>query len=346
MEEIKNLDHYPRKSNAHLWADYIEMICLSTSDKIATFHEIERATTALDATSEDSEILDGIDAYGMHSSSMRPLINDRIENLVNEGIEHIRHRVITYGDGYPFFVNDDGTEIKLHYRLSEDMKIYLAILFCANHKYLSGERLYKELTTGFEIICFHTLKSMLPDDGQVRLIGTTHSADTIPGNVDAINPLSNHKTAKFDAMALDIGTVPTYDPDDYSSSDSGESGSDLLAWLPFQESVIPNEIVIVGQCATSKMDWPSKQGDACPHKWSKILGLKVNSINMLFIAASPRKNNGRFDTSKERVSNAIWLDRQRIYKRLVSWLSKNSESANSYIPESVYELIASVSSTP
>lgn len=338
-----SLSNMPKKANAHIWADYIEIVCLGARDNCATIHDVEKAGIALDATGVDGEILEGYE-NSSQTSRARPRISDKIERRINDGLSCIERRVSIYQTAYPFEYNPEESELSLKSDLSREQRLYLSLLLCANHGYVRGENSFKELTSGFEIICFHALKGMLPEEGEVRLVGTKHDNDNTPAVVELLD-CSALKIDKFKAIAAELSTVPTYDEDIYKPGDIGESGGDLIAWLPMQDDEVKREeLVFIAQCTTSKSGWADKQGDASPDKWKVILGLVANNVNILFIAASPRRVDGKFDSSKERNSQAIWVDRQRIIHKIMK-VFLVSDPITNVIPPYINSFIDEVSQT-
>jgi len=240
MSFFTSLDSPPQSTKPHVWADYIEVACLESRDKSVGFRVVERVLLSLDLEQEDAELLKDVGVDDLNDNDGRVILGDAGEGWVEEGFRHAKNRENVYGDGYPFLVDDASFEITLKEEVAEVARLYIALLLCANHKYAYSKR--KDLTSGFEEICYQALRTLLPSGGEVRLVGTTHA-----GHVLGITPASNRKIHKFDAMANLLNTRPGYDPEAYSPHDTGESGADLLGWVPFGDEGLPEEIVFADE---------------------------------------------------------------------------------------------------
>lgn len=330
MDSLGNFDNGPERPWPYLWADYIEVACLSTADKVATAQTLRRALLGLDVTGADAEMFGGSD---------RAQQADDFELQIDDGFKHAEDRCRQYGSLYPFTVDKAARRLSLKSPLSEGHLLYVALLLCSNHRYTPGQQ--HILTSGFEVMCWHALRAFLPDDSDVRLAGTTHAKSPI-----GIPTVSSKKPDKLRAMAALLRTNADVDDSAFWPHDTGDEGADLLGVVPFGETETPEEIVVLGQCATSNDNWSGKQHDASPIKWGPLLGLPVPNLNFLFLAASPRRYGNTFERGVLRGGHATWLDRQRILRRLAAVAEKSTQPANTFMTNKVWELVADVLDIP
>lgn len=335
MDCLGNLDDGPERPWPYLWADFIEIACLSTLDKVATAQTLRRGFLGIDVSGADTELFDSPEMDLANGADARPRRADEFERLINDGFQHAEDRERQYGNLYPFAVDKGARRLALKEPLSEGNKLYVALLLCSNHRYVPGQQ--HALTRGFEVMCWHALKSLLPDGSDIRLAGTTHAGSAI-----GIPAASSKKPDKLRAMAALLRTKAEIGEDVFWAQDTGDEGADLLGIVPFGEEETPEEIVVLGQCATSNDNWAGKQHDAAASKWMPLLGLLAPNLNFLFLASSPRRYGNSFERGVIRGGHSTWLDRQRILRRLAGRADGHGEQAQTFMTDKVWQLVANV----
>jgi|GEM_PF-5894625 len=332
MDQIANLDDSPERPWPYLWADFIEIVCLSTLDKVATAQTLRSGYLGQDVSGEDTELFDDADLDLANGADARPRRADKFERLIDDGFQHAEDRQRQFGNLYPFEVDKSARRLSLKTPLSEGNKLYVALLLSANHKYLPGQQ--HALTTGFEVISWHALKALLPTESDVRLAGTTHANSPI-----GIPSASSRKPDKLRGMVALARTGAEINDAQFWPNDTADEGADLFAVVPFGEPETAEEIIVLGQCATSNENWGPKQNDASPQKWAPLLGMPVPNMNFLFLAASPRQYGNKFERGVVRSGHAVWVDRQRILKRLNKLVERTATPASALMSTKVWDLV-------
>lgn len=286
---VKEISRTPDSSyfNAHYFCDYIELLALiNNTDIISTSNVYDRFL-------EDEKI----NEVGEEGSSEA---DEAWESRIDEWFTLLEVRQNEFGNLYPFLINKN--TIKLLASLDDSNNTYIFLLLNSMRRYISDKNL---LTTDFERISHLVLKNYLPDFAQTFQFGKSNiSYDRYTG----------HITNKIDILAQDLKCQTTYKPHFFSSSNNGDGGLDIVAWVPFTNDLNQCNIqVYLGQCATGK-DWLDKQDDThkFPNKYIKFDGF-VNYI--MFIPYDGRNLKRKF-FEEAKMDNYLFFDRFRLLKMI------------------------------
>jgi hypothetical protein len=286
---IQGVDKVPTSSyvNSHYFCDYIELLALLNNTDIVSFADV------YDRFLKDGKIVE----IGTEESAET---NDTWESRISEWFELLSIREIEFGDFYPFLISGD--KIRLKKEMDSPKNAYIFLLLSSNGKYIKDKNL---LTTDFEIFSYEVLKSYLPSFAQIFQFGKSNiSHDRYTG----------HITEKINTLATDLKCNTTYKSHFFSSTNTGDGGLDIVAWVPFENDVNQCNIqVYLGQCATGK-DWLDKQDDThkFPHKYIKFDG-HINYI--MFIPYDGRDTDRNFIEEKD-MGDYLFFDRYRLLKTL------------------------------
>jgi hypothetical protein len=277
------------KSKKHIYADYIELICLFSNDFVSQSDVIDR----MQDSGEGFNLPHPTDG---NIGSIDAQQQDSAEKFVNTIFEYIEERKGIYQNAYPFETNSEkGIRLKDKVVLTEQQKLYLYLLIASSLK--SFKKLTFEITSEFETLSEFVLKSYLPS--QAKVINFANSK-IYKGNVkEKIKQLA--KDINLDYNNMEIEQISEYN--------SKEKGLDIVAWIPFEDNN-PNTIIILGQCACGK-DWFGKQNETLRYE-NYLNYYRQPFTHSVFMPYDLKNTKGRFGFSKDITTNHMIFERRRI----------------------------------
>ncbi|HGN0631514.1 hypothetical protein [Pseudomonas aeruginosa] len=271
-----NLDA-PRDRDVHTIADFAEILCLVTQDRVCSRETI--------------------------SDQIRDVGGSKIsDHELDDCFNHIAWRVEAFGGSYPFSLDAGRRTISAPEVLPEEHKLYVLILLCANLPFIDRGYMDGSLPDAFERVSLITLRSIFPVAAQVKAFGKKET---------------EYKGAKWDRinqLAKDIGGVGLCDEKTFRVRDSGDGGIDLVAWLSLDEYERRNIPSALAQCACSRSDWPRKQSEIS-HGRLRYIHVAHPWMQLIFIPHSFRDNGGAWAVEGE-VGDTLIFDRLRIVKNI------------------------------
>lgn len=294
----------PRGDASHVWADYIEVLCLADADHYFTQADLLgrlKSRRELGEGIPQSAIQDADDrADGWLSEGESALPDERDESLVKGLFDHLQYRAAEFRRAYPFELNDRRDALHLRKRLTQRHKLYIFFLLSACHERLlrNGPSLLKQ----FEVVSRKALLRMLPRL-RVKLFGSGTTRNDYSGN----------KWTRICALAKDLCVNVKAKEDSFSKYDVGDAGLDLVAYFPFEDGA-SHVLVIFAQCACTPA-WKTKQFSSGSSRWSNILDFHVPPQNMLFIPYCLRESSGQWHEQHE-ISQTVMIDRVRLVRLL------------------------------
>lgn len=275
MESLPNNEPY-------LWSDYIELWATINTDK-----SFSRG-----------------DLYSICRSQATPKNRSYSDGKWHDTINFIETRVNLFGDTYPFTISDDRDTVQLsdNYKagFTQHQKLYLALLACANIKYIKNED-RATLTGAFEKISYPVFESLMP------LGSTVKHCWASAGNAGEYTGLLFDKLTK---IASDFRCKPNFSIDDFKPNDRGDGGIDILAWHDMGDNreSIP---IALAQCGCSKTEWVAKQLEASPAKLLNLLPVIHPWATYYFLPQDLRWPNNNW-AHRSDLGAAIFVDRLRI----------------------------------
>jgi hypothetical protein len=274
----------------HIYADYIELIALFSRDNYVTSMDI------IDRLNDEGVLrLEESEDESLEIGSDAARARDGHEVWSNEQFKILEERATIFGDDYPFSYED--RKIKIKTALTYKQQLYIALLISSNLDHFTT--LKSELTSDFETISYHVLKSYLPTRAVIKSFG--ENADYNGTAIDKIKLLATDMNIDHDE----------YELDNISEKNTKERGLDLVGWIPFDDNC-PNFVTILAQCACGKK-WPEKQHDTRRFvnyfKWHRL-----RPAHALFIPYCLMNLDGsrKFYRSDDIVDETLLFERRRI----------------------------------
>lgn len=275
MTFYKPLDK-PRDSDIHTLADFAELLCLTDMDGECGIEYVR------DQIFDNSNI---------------SVKEDKLQDLMT----HLKWRKEAFGRFYPF-TNFTRNNFDLSDDFTHKHKLYLCLLLCANLPFIDNSS-HKSLTDTFENISYRAFMEIWSPFGKVTTFGKN---------------LSNYtgtKTERLNRLFTDMGNIGHFTQNSFRSSDSGDGGIDLAAWINLDDYQSSHFFSALAQCACSRTDWPKKQSEIKVDKFSSLAQITNKWSEILFTPICFRGNNGEWAVAAE-VSSGILFDRLRIVNSL------------------------------
>src|SRR5579883_652211 len=211
----------PRDTDIHTLADFTELLCLLTPDRICSRNYL------LDFVKDNSD---------------KKLDEDDLDDCFAQ----FTWRVAAFGESYPFRLDAHGNVLSSSENLSDSQQLYAFLLLCANLPFVEhGDR--QSLTDAFERAALCALRRLWPETAETVPFGKNQTAYT------------GAKWERLFKLGTDIGGRPQVNDKTFRPNDSGDGGIDLVAWLDLDSHEKSNIPSALAQCACSRAEWPIKQ---------------------------------------------------------------------------------------
>ncbi len=287
---LRALEKVPSETHPHIWADYIELLCL-----VNVSRQLSRADL-LDRISERKDLGEGSEISD--DRLMAPEESDRMTQKAEDWFRHLEYRQGAFESFYPFTVSEDGRTLSRQDMLSENHKLYVFFLLSSNLRYFQPQQ--TALTRDFELVSREALRACLPAKAEVHIFGTS-SAGMGRYNQSTL-------WDRIRKLADDTHAIVTTDEARFPQSFGGDRGLDIVAWIPMGDSV-ESTLLVVGQCACT-LEWVQKQHSSSENAWWNVLRFPNTPSNVSFIPFCLREPNGNWYRPSDR-ANIILIDRLR-----------------------------------
>jgi len=273
---------YPRDGDIHTLADFIELLCLVTTDRFCS--------------------RDYVADYVADQFVERGTQKELCDGELDDAFMQLAWRVDAFDDYYPFSLDEHGRVFEGGENLTPQQNLYVFLLLCANLPFICDRAQRNELTDAFERASVKALRRLWPNKAIVRKFGKKQTEYV------------GSKSERLNALSHDIGGQASISPDRFRARDSGDGGIDIVAWLDLDDHEKLNIPSALGQCACSRNDWPNKQSSISAdsldylrpsHPWMRLI----------FIPHSFRNNLGTWAVQDD-VKKTIVMDRLRILNHL------------------------------
>jgi len=315
MNDVPVLENVTVTPNAakyarYRWCDYIELRCLTHID-----HRFSRDAFA-EALKESKEITseepDGdSDAVTILADEERAdpdgdleaVQDDRDETFSATCFKQLRWRSTTFGDHWPFVMDEHALEISLKPRLDTTHYLYLQLLLSSLLKYCPAKR-RNTYTNSFEELSLTVFRMLMPQGAEVHAFGAAHSTR-----------YTGHLFKRLQTLAKDIRAVLLLKQEDFPKNDVGDGGLDLVAWHDLKDTRdhIP---IALAQCGCTADGWPDKMLEASPIKLGKKLLTGHDWATYYFMPldlTDERDGEMRWQEWRD-VNGAIVIDRLRLIR--------------------------------
>ncbi|MGM0636554.1 MAG: hypothetical protein ACQESK_10855 [Bacteroidota bacterium] len=276
----KNIDNPGyKKYDLTSYVDFLELMSLFSNSDGVTRGDLE-------------DRLFGTDDYD------KAELRDRDEIFINSVFEKASQRVALYSNDYPFYIEENQSEIlKLKSSLSDTAKLYLLLLVCSNLNIFSSFQ--DVLTKEFEKISAIALKSFLPKNSNVKEFGENSE----------YKGLGNTKL-KIKKLAYDAGLdINEEEIEEISPYNSKEKGCDIFSWINFSDKN-KNKLIFISQCTCQKK-FESKFSEV--NRFAEYFYFyKINPIFLFFIPYSYVNHEAKFENSDKFIKEFLYFERFRI----------------------------------
>ncbi|MFC1806049.1 hypothetical protein ACFL09_03620 [Planctomycetota bacterium] len=295
---VLGLEKLPDTSEIPLWADYVELRCLTHLDLQISREDV------LHAVKQGEDQRRGVDEYAdaEDPDDEAPEVTEDVKSSLWAGglFEQLSYRERKFADFYPFEVADGGETLVRKRRITQKHRLYAFFLLAANLRHVRSKTNRNKFTSAFELASLAAMKRYLPGGAEVHVFGQ--------------NPLNQGRysgklLAKVKLLAGDLRERFIGIEDEYDPRDTGDGGLDLVGWVPTKDNA-PGFLIIFAQCGCSLEEWEGKQFSPHPDAWSATLTFKVRPTTMMFIPHCYRRNTGEWH--RDRKVHTILMDRLRL----------------------------------
>lgn len=286
--------------DVHQWADYAELVCLSSPDRAITYGDLrDRLYPSLrDLRSDllDEDAVGGVYSLGDEGHSIEPEPKAaKSDELCQSIFECLHYRLSAYGASYPFSI-DHKTLVRAT-ALSDRQRLYVYCLMCASLHYFMDHK--NILTSEFEDVSKSVLASVVGPRMKVLRFGknTTHAAD-FTGNI----------TQKIEDLARAMGELSLVQDGDYPGTSTGDDGLDLVA-IDHYGDEIGSRLSLFAQCKCSPT-WHETVHSSNHSAWNVKIQIRCPNVNVAMIPFCMRCADGSWHRQTD-IGGFMLIDRQR-----------------------------------
>lgn len=307
------------------WADYIELVCLTSLDKEVSLNDVRDIASA--------ESTDGPER-GSDSTSER---EDAFSCAFSDVFQYLKNRGKILGDCYPFtFVDDDVISIDIT-NLSLKQLLYLFLLFSSNLSCFAKTDQHR-LTRAFESISREVLQRIF-SEYHIEVFGTASN----PGDLFHGGSLIDRFKTLADCLHTDIKASTKSNP--RYKQPAGDGGLDLVGYIQLDNSgaEVPFIPMCFAQCACSVEKWKEKQGSIKFDEWNQRFEQIAHYCEFVFVPFSLRGPDGRWSDEEADRITVIPIDRIRFMHILMKFHGDftffEATDAYSVVQESISDLL-------
>jgi hypothetical protein len=281
------------------WADFLELLCLESSDKEISLNDI--------ITMYTQEELSGIsNGDERHSETIDALRADFVEIF-----RYIFSRMDFLDEFYPFIKVDEDT-IQMA-EIDEQKLLYLFLLFSSNTAYITDTTVPPFLRLSFERISKDIMRIIYPNFRN-ELFGTSTKKGEFFHGGSVFNKLEKLGKHLNTTLKGKIKNNPRY------QYPSGDRGIDVISFYKIDKDICSAFMlpICIGQCASSYTDWIEKQGSIKHESLNNIFEDIATYHEYLFVSFPLRAINGNWASEEADRIQTIIIDRIRFLNILAS----------------------------
>lgn len=328
---MKKLEVLPATYNAFEWADYIELLCLTSKDKRVSKADVVdlvrerkrdlnegRPLEGPEADEEDMEAeireelsIEDEETEGIDEDEIEPaMATDKWTKKVGDWFSDLEYRAGAFSEFYPFKVIKGGSVLVMSGAATKPniaRKVYIFLLIAANLRYFSKTQ-QTQIASSFEVLSFVALKSYLPSQSVLYMFGKH------PLNIGE-RYSSGSLWERLTKLAKDLREDVIVQKENFKPSNNGDAGLDLVGWVPLEKPPVRRGFFLIfAQCACTPK-WVSKQFETHYDTWKNYLSFTAYPARLTFIPYCFRKTSGAwYDHTK--ISMTVLVDRLRLIELL------------------------------
>ncbi len=303
------------------WCDYIELRCLTHIDHRFSRDALAEALKESEEVSGDESDVDPDELLITDHDTSEGFVqleaqqDDRDESFSATCFKHLRWRSATFGQDWPFVIDEYAREISIKPTLETPHYFYLHLLLSSLLKYCPRKR-SKTYTGSFEEISLSIFRKLMPKGAEVHAFGAAHS-----------QRYTGHLFERLTKLTADIRGKLNLTRQDFPRNDAGDGGLDLVAWHNLKDTRdhIP---IAFAQCGCTAEDWSTKMLEASPASLGKKLITGHDWATYYFMPLDlTDERDGQMHWQEWRdVNGAIVIDRLRMLR-----LADSEELAGSHL---------------
>ena len=326
LKGVFELPESPLKE-LHKWADYVELRCASSADGAISLGDVGAwfrldptdapdggDADATDADADDYVIVQDVDhpespdledePRDAESVGQSATSTDNRQRLAEDTFRVVAFRSLSYGDAYPFVMNENSQTLSMSPELSASQHLYLFLLLCSLGRYVAR---HGQLAKDFERLCVPLFEQIVPS-AEIYIFGTA---------ADGGNRFTGNLRSNLTELATMLGEYTTPYVDGISQDENGDRGLDVVGVVTMGDT-LGGKLVVYGQAACTD-EWITKQDSPSNDAWDRLIPLTNPAVVACCIPHCFRDALGEWhDPTK--IHRRLLLDRRRI----MFWLQSDA----------------------
>lgn len=290
-----DLQRLPQSHDEHLWADYVELLCLADIDgEVSRSDVLDRVKDLMDISISDTTE----DSQDIGQSTAQK--SDRWMARSKDWYRHLSYRQSAFGASYPFMVDPAGPTLIRRTPMTQRRKAYVFLLLASSLGHI-GRVKWNSISASFEYLSRNALKSYMPKSARVHVFGSNI--------LNRSGKFSGLLWKKVKNLADELDERVLVKEAKFRPTDTGDHGLDVFGWVPIGDHQ-RGRLLVFAQC-TSQLDWSSKQYQSSFDNWREIISLMSKPTNMIIIPYCFRDPAGQwFDELS--IVDTVLVDRVRL----------------------------------
>lgn len=294
MIPTMSLPQASKRLQKNVWADYIELLCLTNED-----NEVSLSDLAETARLEDPDgPTRGAEGAGEDE--------DRYYLEFLDFFKYLRMRSKILGEYYPFQFVDEDTITLCQDSITTQQKLYLFLLYASNlSQFAKNDR--PRLTRNFEALSKDILSLVYPGF-LVEIFGTASNPEDLFHGGKIIDRLEKL------ADSLHVELTKAARENEHYLSPGGDAGLDIIGFAQLEDVTASSPFLpmFLAQCTCSVDEWKEKQHSIKYDEWiTKLSPPPAHYSEYILVPFSLRGPNGKWASTELDQIVSIPIDRIR-----------------------------------
>ncbi len=290
--------------DAHHWVDWVELCCIANPDGETDVASMADRLREERDVRKKTDLTENEDFEGLSAQAQWATESDKHTLRVKEWFQALAKRAELLSINYPFEINSANTKLQLRASLTDNHRLYVALLMMSNLHYFG--QVEADLTSSFETLGVTVFSWLLPAHAQVHRFGKGRGNN---------GRYQGHIWDKLQLLAKDLSCLTKCAKTEFAPNDTGEAGLDLVGWVPWEDKA-PGRFLLFGQCACTPK-WAAKQNEASASTWNSKLELVTNPLTVVLIPFFLRTTSGDWHRRTDFAGHLI-IDRLRLLHTLAA----------------------------
>ena len=304
-------------NSPHLFADLAELLVLIGLHGQSRLHKSQLIELRKEGEIHSDELSEEQDFKDYAETEAD--VSDRMSRQVDDVWSQLEYREESFEGFYPFKLDDD--YLSLEEELRDKQKLYVLMLSCSRLRSFDHDGTRQLWAKNFTTLSREATVALAPVGSDIKIFDANSDDRRSYYGTDYRQALIK---LGEDLSVININTVECQ-----KQSSSGDGGLDIVAIYNFNDSAVAAQ-AIFGQCGAQETEWPKKNLEATPQRFSHALQFQVQPSCVMFTPVCYRNADGSW-VQNSGTNQVLLLDRYRILSLISQESSENITAEDWFI---------------